>query len=99
MTLKLAVFTAQVGKVSETFIRRHIEDLFPRRTVVVALWSGHERCNVPCPAFYIDRWQLGLPVRLARRAGLPEGRLRAAALGRFLQRHGVNIVLGEYLDQ
>ena len=38
-------------------------------------------------------------MRLARRAGLPEARLRAAAITRFLRRHGVSVVLGEYLDQ
>jgi len=101
MTFKLAVFTAQLGTVSETFIRRHIEDLLPRRTVVVTRRSSPSigRWDVPCPALYLDRWQLRLPVRLARRAGLPEERLRAAVVRRFLQRHGVSVVLGEYLDQ
>ena len=36
MTMSLAVFTSQLGTASETFIRRHVEDLMPGRTVVVA---------------------------------------------------------------
>ena len=102
MTLKLAVFTDQLGTVSETFIRRHVEDLLPDRTVAVVQYSlpGRERrWQPPCPALFLDHWSLQLPVRLARRAGFPEKRLRAAAVARFLRRHSVSIVLGEYLDQ
>ena len=36
MTFKLAVFTAQLGTASETFIRRHVENLVPGRTVAIA---------------------------------------------------------------
>jgi colanic acid/amylovoran biosynthesis glycosyltransferase len=98
----LAVFTSQLGTVSETFIRRHVEDLLPGRTVAVARNSGPPfggRWEAPCPVLFLDRWALGLPVRLARRAGMPEERLRDGAVGRFLRRHNVGIVLGEYLDQ
>lgn len=99
---RLAVFTAQLGTVSETFIRRHVEDLLPDQTVAVAQYSTAEsesRWRAPCPVLVLDQWFLKLPVRLARRAGLPEARLRAAAITRFLRRHGVSVVLGEYLDQ
>lgn len=30
--MKLAVFTAQIGTMSETFVRRHVVDLLPGRT-------------------------------------------------------------------
>jgi colanic acid/amylovoran biosynthesis glycosyltransferase len=98
----LAVFTSQLGTVSETFIRRHVEDLLPGRTVAVARHSRPPlggRWEAPCPVLFLDRWALGLPVRLARRAGVPEARLRDAAVERFLRRHNVGVVLGEYLDQ
>jgi glycosyltransferase involved in cell wall biosynthesis len=100
MTKTLAVFTPQLGTVSETFVRRHIEDLLPGRTVVVAgrfeKTLANER-GPPYPVLFLDRWPLRLSVRLAKRAGASEARMRDAAVGRFLRRHGVKIVLGEYL--
>jgi colanic acid/amylovoran biosynthesis glycosyltransferase len=91
----LALITPQLGTVSETFIRRHIEDLLPRQAVAVA-WNSDPpsggRWQAPCPVFFLDRWKARLPVRLAARAGL-------AALARFLRRYLVNIALGEYLDR
>ena len=102
MNSQLAIITTQIGAVSETFIRRHLEDLAPGRTVAVAQLSGihsRQRYSTPYPAFFIDRWALGLPIRLAQRAGIPREALRDAAVGRFLRRHRVGAVLGEYLDQ
>ena len=101
MTPTLAIFTAQLGTASETFIRRHVEDLLPGRTVVVARHStaqfdGFWRSE--CPVLFLDRWALGLPVRLAARAGASLARMREAALQRFLRRHGATVILGEYLD-
>ena len=102
MTATLAIFTAQLGAASETFIRRHVEDLLPGRTVVVARHSTSQFdgfWHSPCPVLFLDRWALGLPVRLARRAGVSQARMREAALQRFLRRHGATMILGEYLDQ
>jgi colanic acid/amylovoran biosynthesis glycosyltransferase len=99
MNTRLAVFTSQLGA---SFINRHVEDLLPGRTVAVSRYGGHplgEFWEAPCPVFFLDRWALGLPVRLARRAGVSELRLRDGAIERFLRRHGVTVVLGEYLDQ
>jgi colanic acid/amylovoran biosynthesis glycosyltransferase len=94
----LAVFAPELGAV---FINRHMEDLLPGQTVAVA---GHSRvtpCNHwqgSCPVLALDRWALDLRVRLARRAGRSELRMREAAVERFLRRHGVTVVLGEFLD-
>jgi hypothetical protein len=99
MNAGLAIFTSQLGA---TFINHHVENLLPGRTVTVARYGGHPlggTWKAPCPVFFLDRWALGLPVRLARRAGVSELRLRDAAIERFLRRHGVTVVLGEYLDQ
>jgi colanic acid/amylovoran biosynthesis glycosyltransferase len=96
---RLAVFTTQLGA---SFINRHVEDLLPRRTVAVTRYAGHPLggfYEAPCPVLFLDRWALSIPVRLARRAGMPEARLRDAAVSRFLRRHGVTLVLGEFLDQ
>ena len=101
MKRPLAVFSPdEMGAVVATFIRRHMEDLLPGRTVVAAA--------VP------DGWKgsSGLPVLDLRRLG--GGRLRWQVahgvcrqfgwkldhwmIGRFLRRHGVEVILGEYLD-
>jgi colanic acid/amylovoran biosynthesis glycosyltransferase len=102
VTQKLAIFTPQLGTASETFIRRHVEDLLPGRTVVVARnsttsFDGYWR--PPCPVLFIDRWALRLPVRLACRVGVSQARLRDVTLARFLRQNGATVILGEYLDQ
>jgi glycosyltransferase involved in cell wall biosynthesis len=102
VTAKLAVFTSQLGTASETFIRRHVEDLLPGRTLVVARNSGPPYggfWDVPCPVLYLDRWALRLSVRVVRQMGVSAARLRDSAVARFLRLHGVTVVLGEYLDQ
>jgi colanic acid/amylovoran biosynthesis glycosyltransferase len=99
MNATLAVFTTQLGA---SFINRHVEDLLPGRTVVVARFDGHPLggfYEAQCPVLFLDRWALSLPVRLALRVGVPDVRLRDAAIKLFLLRHGVTAVLGEFLDQ
>ncbi|HEY1750128.1 MAG TPA: glycosyltransferase family 4 protein [Caulobacteraceae bacterium] len=102
MTGRLAVFTTQLGTVSETFIRKHLEGLAPGRTVAVARRSGHRtggRWDAPCPVLYLDEVMASWPSRLAHRAGKPWPAMQAQAIERFLRRHQVAVVLGEYLDQ
>lgn len=100
MNTSLAVFTSQPGA---SFINRHVEDLLPERTVAVFRSSKHQPLSGPYepqnPVLFLDRWERRLPVRLAKRAGVRDKRLLDAAVRRFLQRHGVTVVLGEYLDQ
>jgi glycosyltransferase involved in cell wall biosynthesis len=99
---RLGVFTPQLGTVSETFVRKHVEDLAPDRTVVVARWSSHAmggRWTTPCPTLFLDRWELRPTVRVLRRFGWPHERLWARTISNFLRRCNVDIVLGEYLDQ
>ncbi|HZZ87253.1 MAG TPA: glycosyltransferase, partial [Caulobacteraceae bacterium] len=91
-------FATQLRAVSETFIRRHLEDLAPGETVAVCRMIGTEG-PAPCPAFLAERWALRLPVRLACRAGADRQTLLLAAVGRFLRQREVSHVLGEYLDQ
>jgi hypothetical protein len=57
VTAKLAIFAPQLGTASETFIRRHVEDLLPGRTVVVArnsktVFDGYWRPQ--CPVLFMD---------------------------------------------
>src|SRR5258708_6649386 len=88
----------QLRSVSETFIQRHFNDLAPGATVAVCRMTGLEG-EAPCEAFLADKWALKLSVRLACRAGADRRRLLQAAIVRFLRRHRVGYVLGEYLDQ
>ena len=100
MSAKLAVITAQLGAVSETFVRRHVQDLAPGRTVVV---SRHEadaagrRWEPGCPSLVLDAFASRWSSRLAKKAGKSWASLRDEAVARFLQRHQVDLVLGEYL--
>lgn len=94
----LAVFMMQLRSTSETFIRRHLEDLAPGRTVAVARLAGVAE-SPPCRSFIAERWQLRLAVRLAARAGVSRETLLTTAVRRFLRRHRVDVVLGEYMDQ
>ena len=102
MSYPLAVVAPHLGAPSETFIRRHMRDLLPGGTVVVAgtawpdgVWS------VDAPTLLLDGDVGG---RRAGVLGRAAGRIRPSsreslAIGRrFLQRHGVEVILGEYLD-
>lgn len=97
--MSFAVFTPQLGSVSETFIRRHIDDLMVQPAVVVTgrfvAAAGNARRSQP--TLFLDAWARRLSVRLARRAGAREAGMRDATVARFLRHHGVTQVLGEYL--
>jgi glycosyltransferase involved in cell wall biosynthesis len=102
VTGKLAIFTSQLGTASETFIRRHVEDMAPGRTVVVArnsttAFDGFWKAE--CPVLFLDRWELRFPVRVARRLGRSKLRMREDTVMRFLRKYRATVVLGEYLDQ
>jgi len=100
MSQSLAIFANDLGA---SFIDKHIADLSPGRTVAIGTYGTipalADLWPVSCPAFLTDRWQLRVSVRLARRAGISINTLRGAAVERFLRRHRVGAVLGEYLDQ
>ena len=102
MSAKLAVITAQIGTVSETFVRKHIEGIAPGDTVAVALRSrppAGGRWDAGCPVLNLDEMAKTWSARLAHRAGRSWRELRANALTQFLRKHDVGVVLGEYLDQ
>jgi glycosyltransferase involved in cell wall biosynthesis len=102
VVFRLAVFTTQIGAVSETFIRRHVEDLNPGATVAVARYSSRPqsgRWPAPCPVLFLDREASRLGPRLARRFGVTMEAQQQAKVAGFLRRHGIEVVLGEYLHQ
>lgn len=96
---RLAVISPQLGA---SFVNRHVEDLAPGRTVAIAHLGGHPlggHWDPPCPVLYLDKWSLRLDVRLSRRFGASEAAMREAEVARFLKRHDVGVVFGEFLDQ
>ena len=98
MEYPLAVFTPQVGTVSETFIRRHVKDLMRDRTVTIACQVGDPRFSswrVDGPMLVLDHIE---PVRFSRETGWEFTSQHLAAIGRFFQAHNVQVVLGQYLD-
>jgi glycosyltransferase involved in cell wall biosynthesis len=98
MNNTLAVFTPQLGTVSETFIRRHIEDLLPMQTIVISTHPKGGHWHAQCPVLCLDQWGLRPMVRIMRRLGRSNERLRAGAVAAFLRANRVDVVLGEYLD-
>lgn len=103
---RLAIIAPQIGAHSETFIRRHMTDLLPGRTVVIAgsasgPYGGH--WSVDVPTLLLDRLAPpSTPTRLLRalRRGLGRKRIDSAvdAARWFLKQQRVEVALGEYLD-
>ncbi len=110
MDKTIAIVVPKVGIISETFIRKHVERLLPKNSVIIS--NGFESYHntqgsqwvVRQPSLYLSqvRWgglNQGLPFFVARKLGLaPSQDARFIVVKNFLNRHGVEAVLGEYLD-
>lgn len=104
-TYPLAVIAPHVGAASETFIRRHMCELLPGRTVVV---TGTTRGRyggkwaIDCPCLELGRVRPSIYRRVAgailRRAGMSDD-IGQALARRFLRKHNVRVVLSEWLDR
>jgi glycosyltransferase involved in cell wall biosynthesis len=105
MNTPLAIFTPHIGAFSETFIRRHLQDLLPGGTVVITGTTGKPfggNWMVDCPMLVVDQIQRDGFVPLAfkeaaRRMGWrpPE---YIVLIKKFLKQHNVQVILAEYLD-
>jgi colanic acid/amylovoran biosynthesis glycosyltransferase len=104
MECPLAVFAPQIGVPSESFIRRHIDDLLPGRTAVVtngvyplkeATWGfSGPLINTRQPPNIASR-AMGA---VSRRIGLRPKDHSFSLVQQFLRKHRVRVLLGEYLD-
>lgn len=107
----LAIFSPNLGAISESFIQRHMQELLPKRSVIVAGSDKPPYCghwDVDAPKFMVPK--LAQQLRLDRKEKLYKMALEIAgikqrsnfiydnALRSFLQVHHVSVLLGEYLD-
>lgn len=86
--MTLAICVPVVGQASETFLQRHVEQLLPGRTVVIA------RRPAPQGTWSVDVPTLWLDPLLDEWGG----DLEQQAITAFLREHEVTAVLAEYLD-
>jgi glycosyltransferase involved in cell wall biosynthesis len=102
MSHRFAIFVPSAGEHSETFIRRHIEDLLPDETVLVTgTNTGH--WGTRCPTLTLDqlpspRLRRRLATAMTQKLGWRPDDAPMAAVRRFLREHRVEVALGEYLD-
>jgi colanic acid/amylovoran biosynthesis glycosyltransferase len=105
MTFPLAVINHQLGTGSETFIRRHMEDLLPQKTVIIVnTANGHDggHWDVECPKLILDRIPMPLPERgfhKFKELTNPQHLRFSEQAKEFIQRYGVQVILGEFFDQ
>lgn len=101
MKNKIAIFTPQIGGLSETFIQRHTK-LLPGKMVVIThedsgVYSGHWKTD--CPTLVINNvGQVQKTIKNAlNRLGINYD-VYMLVLKDFLIKHNVGYALGEYLD-
>lgn len=95
MNYPLAIAAPQVGARSETFIRRHMEDLLPKSTAILTY-------NTAGP--YAGHWKVDTPLMICSLIppigfrGRVRQELKKRSIRRFLKQHQVQVILGEYLN-
>lgn len=98
---QLCVICPLIGQRSETFIRRHVVELAPGKVTAIALRRMPEEqrgWDVDCPTLLLEPIH-SKPVRaIARAARSLAPIIDTARIGTFFRQHGVQVVLGEYLD-
>jgi len=104
----LAVFAPSYGVTSETFIRRHMEEISPGGTVAVA-YNDYSQAitnwSSKTPKLLLDKiktcqLERGLWDRFASRVGIKsQSAVQLAALRKFLSQNHCKVFMGEYLDR
>lgn len=101
---KLAVIAPYIGAPTETFINRHLSDLAPGRTIVIVN-QIHPLCSETSwdfPVFDIsniwNRFHYKALRKIAQRLNIWGRHHRFVPLRSILKRHGVDVILGEYLN-
>jgi glycosyltransferase involved in cell wall biosynthesis len=99
----LAIFVPYVGARSETFIRRHVEDLLPGRTAVVGRLLPQSDGDWTVDGPFLDRNSIRPMLvspsilGLRQKGGYTSEMCENRTIKRFLRDFGVRVILGEYL--
>ncbi|MBD2166676.1 glycosyltransferase family 4 protein [Calothrix membranacea FACHB-236] len=99
MNKSLAIAAPHIGTRSETFIKRHMEDLYPGKTVVIANndakpYAGY--WSVDCPKLVVgDLYNYNPHISIKK---LVRTSAAKCAVQHFLKKHKVKVILGEYLN-
>jgi glycosyltransferase involved in cell wall biosynthesis len=97
----LVILLPRIGIASETFIRRHVNELAPGQTVAITWDHPEPYWKEQCPVLRLEEIPIWSPERLVtgffRRIGYA---VPVALFGtmRFLRKHGVQVALGQYLN-
>jgi len=94
---QFAILTPRYGTASETFVRRHIADICPDRTVVAARQVEEAGWSLPAPLLNLRACPQGIGA-LVRPFGLWRLDRRGQALRAFLRAHGVTVAMAEWLN-
>ena len=96
---RLAVLSPTIGTVSETFVMRHMKDLLPGGTVVVADTACGEPLGSGCPRLLLGkpRHHRVWPVSTWRFDACMQA-VRARRVAAFLRKHQVDVALSEFLS-
>jgi colanic acid/amylovoran biosynthesis glycosyltransferase len=102
----LAVISPNIGRISETFIRRFMQDLLPGQTVAIAKNLSTEDPNwkQTGPALILSRLpRIGLKRQVVEavlwQLGWKSRDQEKSAIEHFLVSHGVKVILSNYLDE
>jgi colanic acid/amylovoran biosynthesis glycosyltransferase len=106
MMVKLAVIAPKIGVHSETFIKRHMDNLSPDNTIVLAKtgklsFEGSWKCS--SRSYILDQYPPN-PLQLLITHATVNKRLNVFTYNRFyaikhiLKKEKINVMLGEYLD-
>jgi len=106
---KLGIITPQIGARSETFIQRHMEDLLPNQTAVIARtnkrpYAGHwDTTNPKClldsyPPYLLEFIRSCAFKLINKRCDNSFVLHRHHIIKKFLKKQKITVLMGEYLD-
>jgi colanic acid/amylovoran biosynthesis glycosyltransferase len=106
---QLAIATPGIGVISETFIRRHVNDLWPGDTCIIAETRKKPHCGqwqtdnavfiIDEQEFKTDKSILARSVSKTRRLfKLSDGSEKSNGIKAFLKEQNVKVFMAEYLD-
>lgn len=107
MNNNLAIYSPYIGKTSETFINKHIKNLYPKNTVIITdgvETDGFEKWDISCPYLELNKIRNPLISSLFNRIYRKNTndlifRKYYLPIKEFIHENNVTTILGEYLDR